>query len=110
MMILEECTTPAHRNRHCSKLRNLGIALAEIMLARPIRLLTSATVSRYEQFCDGSWNATDVSELVDDVLMAYSSEPLCEAIMFCLGSECDIALKPFEPGYLFRCIDRIYTP
>jgi hypothetical protein len=99
IMTLEECSQPTHETHHHSRLRNLGM-MAQIMLARPIRLLTFESAVRYEELRDESWKTTHVSQLVDDTLITYSSESLYEAIKFCLESECDVELKPFEPGSL----------
>jgi hypothetical protein len=109
ILILEECNVTLPHQHH-SGLRNLGVALAEMMLARRIRLAIYGAALQYEQFRNASWEKISVSSLVQDVWTQHSSTPLAEAIRFCLESDCNIAVKPFEPGYLLRCINHIYTP
>jgi hypothetical protein len=110
VMILEGCSQASHMDHHHSRLRNLGLTLAQIVLARPIRSSTSESEKPYEEWRNGSWELTDASQLVEDILEANSSLSLCEAIKFCLESTCKVSHPTFEPGYLYRCLDRIYTP
>ncbi|KAJ4377523.1 hypothetical protein N0V83_000348 [Neocucurbitaria cava] len=98
------------RCHHGSRLRNLGIVLAQLVLGKLIRRTSQNDTGEYQQWVDGEWKVLYRSDIIAEVFVKTTSIPLSDAISFCLKDESALANDPFQPGFLFECIDHIYKP
>ncbi|KAH7086631.1 hypothetical protein FB567DRAFT_629654 [Paraphoma chrysanthemicola] len=92
---------------HRSRLMNLGVVLAQLVLGYPIR--PSTYPSRFEQWMDGQWKFVFRSQLNAGILGATASIALQKAINFCLDSSSPLADREFEPGHLLMLLEKLFT-
>ncbi|KAH7081320.1 hypothetical protein BKA63DRAFT_503572 [Paraphoma chrysanthemicola] len=95
---------------HHSRLRNLGIVWAQLILGVPIRLGSSSNRSKFEQWKNGVWEQVFRSQLNAEILAATSSKPLQQAVNFCLDYTSPLPDGEFRAGYLYMCLEKIYKP
>ncbi|KAF1850451.1 uncharacterized protein K460DRAFT_390955 [Cucurbitaria berberidis CBS 394.84] len=101
---------------HPWRLRNLGLVLAQLALATPFRcrgdlvgLELEEWVTSAEEGVDPAWSRIYVEDILDRLLERPNTDKIRDAIEFCLTDESSLAKKPFEPGFLFKCIDSIHA-
>lgn len=95
------------------RLRNLGLVLAEIVIASPLRCLSEAEGDKKmqcQQFKGGAWGNADPLAIAREVRNRTKSIQFAQAISFCLTDMSRLATSEFQPGYTFRCIEKIYKP
>jgi hypothetical protein len=95
---------------HSSRLRNLGLVLAQLILAVPLRPAIGDDLAEFEQQVNGEWETVHLTALNAQMYAATSDLQVAKAIYFCLNPEPDLPSDDFKLGYLFMCIDRIYNP
>jgi hypothetical protein len=95
---------------HSSRLKNLGLVLAQLILAVPLRPADGGNPSKYEQCVKGRWEPVYLTDLNTSINAATLSLPVSEAIYFCLKPEPELPDNDFKIGYLYMCMARIYTP
>jgi len=96
---------------HKSKLRNLGITLAQLILGISIRPASGDNPSKFERWIDvNSWEPIFRSEINSEIILTTSSKHLQEAIDFCLKPDSLLPEGTFQPGYLFPLMEHIYKP
>jgi hypothetical protein len=106
---LGEC--PTHNIcHHGSRLKNLGLIISQLILGSPLRRVTDMNPVHYQQWRDNDWKNIYQSDIIAQVFVRTTSSPLCAAVSFCLKNESALATEPFQPGFLFECIDHIYKP
>lgn len=106
---LGEC--PTHNAcHHDSRLKNFGLIIAQLILGSPLRRLTNGDSREYQQWRDNDWKTIYQSDILEQVFKCTTSTPLCDAVSFCLKNESVLATEPFQPGFLYECIDHIYKP
>ncbi|CAI9625374.1 unnamed protein product [Alternaria burnsii] len=110
MMLVGECT-PGQTHEHVAqRLQNLGITIAQIILARPLRLTNHDTGTRFEQRDEsGTWKEVQPKRLASDILSASKSIVLARAIEFCL-TDSRFEINGFQKAYLMEHIKHIYDP
>ncbi len=91
-------------------LRNLGIVLAEIILAKPIRSDPDDKIKEHRKWQDNSWMSIMRSDIHDEILTQTGSEHLSRAIQFCMEDDLCLATGEYRPGYIYRCIEKIWKP
>jgi hypothetical protein len=94
---------------HVSRLQNLGLVFAQLVLGCPIRPSDTSNDLPYEKMVNGVWERTSRSRINEDILRT-GSEPLAGAINFCLRPDPVLHHKSFKYGYLFMFMDQIYRP
>jgi len=104
----DECDAQQHKSR----LKNLGIVWAQLILGKPIRsvMTTGSAKNAFEQLIGKDWTALYLSDINGAILGATGSLLLQKAVDFCLKSESRLAKLQFMPGHLFKYIDCIYNP
>jgi hypothetical protein len=95
---------------HHSRLRNLGIVWAQLILGLPIRSAGDTNLSKFEQWKNNNWEPVFRSSLNADILAATASKPLQQAVDFCLNPTSPLPDGEFRPGYLYMCLEKIYKP
>lgn len=95
---------------HSSRLRNLGLVLAQLVLGKPLRQAASEDHKNYQQWVGNSWKPLFCSDIISEVFTTTTSTPLSDAVHFCLKDESALENGPFQPGYLLECIEQIYKP
>ncbi|OAK96027.1 hypothetical protein IQ06DRAFT_231128 [Phaeosphaeriaceae sp. SRC1lsM3a] len=106
---LGEC--PTHNIcHHGSRLRNLGLIISQLILGSPLRRLSNDEAKEYQQWRENDWRTIYRSDIIAQVFVRTTSAPLCDAVSFCLKNESALATEPFQPGFLYECIDHIYKP
>jgi thioesterase domain-containing protein len=110
MMLVGECTPGQNHEHVAQRLQNLGITIAQIILARPLRLTNHETGTQFEQRDEaGTWKEVQPKRLASDVLSEYKSIVLARAIEFCL-TDSRFETNGFQRGYLMEYIKHIYDP
>lgn len=110
MMLVGECTPGQNHEHVAQRLQNLGITIAQIILARPLRLINHETGTQFEQRDEaGTWKEVQPKRLASDVLSEYKSIVLARAIEFCL-TDSRFETNGFQRGYLMEYIKHIYDP
>jgi hypothetical protein len=95
---------------HESRLRNLGIAWAQLILGRPVRVSDSRDSLAFEQWESEDWIEISRSSLNKAILGKSTSIDLSNAIDFCLSPQSSLPTDEFRPGYLYMCMEGIYVP
>jgi hypothetical protein len=110
MMLVGECT-PGQTHEHVAqRLQNLGITIAQIVLARPLRLTNHDTGTKFEQRDEsGTWKEVQPKRLASDILSESKSIVLARAIEFCL-TDSRFETNGFQKAYLMEYIKHIYDP
>ncbi|KAF2823141.1 hypothetical protein CC86DRAFT_423282, partial [Ophiobolus disseminans] len=93
---------------HTSKLKNLGLVLAQLVLGTSIRLAADDESAGYEHSSNGSWEPISLAVLNEKILLLTGSALVQQAIYFCLRSEPELPSGDFKMGYLYMCIDKIF--
>jgi hypothetical protein len=101
-----DCPTPNGRSR----LRNLGIVWAQLVLGTPIRPALSGDPREYQVWSEKIWETVFHSDINARVHMETGSQPLQEAISFCLTPGSLPMGERLETGYLYKCIEKIHKP
>ncbi|KAH4848969.1 hypothetical protein HBH75_149900 [Parastagonospora nodorum] len=113
VFVLNECSNYDCRNSSL-KLRNIGLVLAEMVLAVPLRSRSESAgiveAPSYEQFVNGHWKNISSTKIKTDVRMKTMSIPFANAVGFCLTDVSKLGKAPFQAGFLFRYIEKIYKP
>lgn len=113
------CTTQTLSNKpkngcscrdHTSRLRNLGLVLAQLILDKPIRQAKGDNLSVFEVWTDAAWKTMYLSRLNRAILDRTNSTLVQDAIYFCLQPDSELPMGDFKMGYLYMCIDRIFRP
>lgn len=103
---LTRCTCLSHTTR----LRNLGLVLAQLILGVPIRQAQNGNLSKFESRTNGVWETVYLSNINRMVLEKTGSLPVQSAIYFCLNPQPDLPNGDLKAGYLYMCIARIFEP
>ncbi|KAH7088915.1 hypothetical protein FB567DRAFT_578681 [Paraphoma chrysanthemicola] len=106
---LRECSS-AHCRGFSVCLRNLGLTLAEIILATQLQSSFFREGFYFEGLNDGTLRRISPEEIAQRVCQKTKSIPFAEAISFCLTDVSKLATGEFKPGYLLRLIEKIYKP
>ncbi|KAH8728838.1 hypothetical protein GQ44DRAFT_824107 [Phaeosphaeriaceae sp. PMI808] len=93
-----------------SRLQDLGLVLAQLVLAVPLRLVNGDDLDKFEQCVNGEWITVHLSTLNERMYAETLDIQVTKAIYFCLKPEPDFPSDDFKLGYLFMCIERIYNP
>jgi len=113
VFVLNECPNDNCRNSSL-RLRNIGLVLAEMVLAIPLRSRSESTGTvdspSYEQFVNGHWKNISPTKIKLDVRTKTKSIPFANAVDFCLTEVSKIGTAPFQAGFMFRYIEKIYKP
>jgi hypothetical protein len=110
MMLVGECTPGQNHEHVAQRLQNLGITIAQIILARPLRLTNHGTGTKFEQRDEaGTWKEVQPKRLASDILSESKSIVLARAIEFCL-TDSRFETNGFQKGYLMEYIKHIYDP
>lgn len=109
MFNVDEC--PKHNGcYHGSQLRNLGLALAPLLLGISTCLASDNDSNEYHQWDGGEWGVIYRSTIIEKVFIKTTSAPLCDAIRFCLNDDTAMANDRFKHGFLLKCIEHFYKP
>jgi hypothetical protein len=96
------------------RLRTLGLVLAEIVLTIPLRQRDATPNDheqlQYQQLKSGEWRDISPMAIAREVRSKTKSIQYANAVSFCLTDMSKLAIGKFEPGYTFRCIEKIYKP
>ncbi|OAL00917.1 hypothetical protein IQ06DRAFT_247711 [Phaeosphaeriaceae sp. SRC1lsM3a] len=92
------------------KFRNLGIAWAQLALGLPIRPASENDLINFEIFYDEKWQSIGRAGINERIIMTTGSRPLQEAIRFCLKPDSALLNRPFQPGFLLKCISTMHEP
>ncbi|KAH4973700.1 hypothetical protein HBI54_026610 [Parastagonospora nodorum] len=94
---------------HRSRLRNLGLVWAQLVLGYPVRFAGGPNLSKFEKFVDGTWVTMYRSEINNNVLKT-GSLAFQEAIDFCLRPDSLSWSEQFKHGHLYRYMEQIFKP
>ncbi|KAJ4993518.1 hypothetical protein SVAN01_01066 [Stagonosporopsis vannaccii] len=109
LFYVDEC--PEHGVcHHSSRLRNLGLVLAQLVLGKPLRQAATEDHKNYHQWIGDSWQPIFRSDVIAEVFSTTTSIPLSDAVGFCLKDESALENERFQPGFLLECIQQIYKP
>ncbi|KAF2691224.1 hypothetical protein K458DRAFT_399127 [Lentithecium fluviatile CBS 122367] len=107
-------TSKTHNGSDCnhasSRLRNLGLVIAELVLATPLRFKKGSDNPNLEQMVRGRWSSISLRRILEDVSTKSTSTSLCDVVEFCLTDDSELVGDKFEPEFLFKCIDEVYEP
>ena len=112
MMLVGDCRcTTDHRLRRVPRrLQNLGITIAQIVLAKPLRVVDHVSGTKFqEQDEDGKWKDFRPRQLVRAIVEKSDSLGLADAIKFCL-TDSEWVRNGFREAYLMEFINSIYIP
>jgi hypothetical protein len=110
MMLVGECKPGQGHEHVAQRLQNLGITIAQIVLARLLRLTNHDMGTRFEQRDEGgTWKEVQPKRLASDILSKSQSIALTRAIDFCL-TDSHFETNGFQKGYLMEYIKHIYDP
>ena len=109
-MLLQQPQDGCQCLNHTSRLRNLGLVLAQLILGVPIRLAEGDDLSKFEQWTTEGWETVYLSRLNLNILDLTESLLVQDAIYFCLQPKRELPTGDFRMGYLYMCIDRIFKP
>ncbi|KAH5403635.1 hypothetical protein HBI32_164820 [Parastagonospora nodorum] len=113
VFVLNQCSNDNCRNSSL-RLRNIGLVLAEMVLAVPLRSMSESAgtveAPSYEQFVNGHWKNISPTKIKMDVRMKTKSIPFANAVGFCLTDVSKLGKAPFQAGFMFRYIEKIYKP
>ena len=112
MILVGDCRcTTDHRLRHVQRrLQNLGITIAQIVLAKPLRVIDHVSGTKFqEQDRSGEWKNVGPRQLVWEILIKSNSSGLADAIKFCLNDS-EWERNGFREAYLMEFINSIYRP
>jgi hypothetical protein len=113
VFVLNQCSNDNCRNSSL-RLRNIGLVLAEMVLAVPLRSRSESAgtveAPSYKQFVNGHWKNIYPTKIKMDVRMKTKSIPFANAVGFCLTDVSKLGKAPFQAGFMFRYIEKIYKP
>jgi hypothetical protein len=113
ILVMDKCSLDGCRDSS-SRLKNVGMVLAEIILATPFRSRSGCAGNEHsltcEQLKEGKWEGVSPRSIKLAVRTKTNSTPFANAIGFCLTDVSKLATGPFQAGYILRCIQKIYTP
>lgn len=92
------------------RLKNLGVALAQLVLGRPIRPLVR---NEYIQLVGTRWEQTSRNVIIGDIGKLTGSKPLQCAINFCLETkppQSAFLKEKIPPAYMQKCVKHVYEP
>ncbi|KAH3953809.1 hypothetical protein HBH53_028310 [Parastagonospora nodorum] len=91
-------------------LKRLGLVWAQLVTGVPIRPSSMDIRFEFENRIDGFWRPISVRGINAEVNKATGSQPLVEAMSFCLGPESESFDGNYKFGYLHKLIDRMHKP
>ncbi|CAN9352255.1 unnamed protein product [Alternaria alternata] len=96
--------------KYLRRLQNLGITIAQIVLAKPLRVIDHVSGTKFqEQDRSGEWKNVGPRQLVWEILIKSNSSGLADAIKFCLNDS-EWERNGFREAYLMEFINSIYRP
>ncbi|KAF2027731.1 hypothetical protein EK21DRAFT_91243 [Setomelanomma holmii] len=108
-IVMQVLNTDKHFDCEHSKLclRNLGIVLAEIVLATSLQTNPDDKVRDHKQWVGNGWKAIKRGDIYDEVLTKTGLESLRRAVHFCLEEDLPMATEEFKAGFVYRCNEKI---
>ncbi len=96
---------------HPWRLRNLGLVLAQLVLATPFRCTGDtgdAGDLELEEWNGEAWSSVYDVDILQRLLDRPNTEKIRDVIEFCMNDNSALAREPFKPGYILKCIDAIH--
>jgi hypothetical protein len=91
------------------KIRNLGLAWAQLALGLPIRP-ASTSGDHFEIRLGTEWEIVGLDDINLKIITKTGFGPLQEAIDFCLRPESLVINEPFNASFLSKCIEKMHEP
>lgn len=96
------------------KLQHLGLVLAELIMASPLRVVPEPPGFKYQQCIRHAdttkWENISREGILETVRKRSGSETISNAVKFCLDTRSQLARGDFQPQFMLQFIQRIFNP
>jgi hypothetical protein len=96
------------------KLQHLGLVLAELTMAIPLRVLPGSPSFMYQQWNRSAntaqWEDICREKILETVRKRSGSEAISNAVKFCLDTRSQLARGDFQPQFILQFIQCIFNP